>query len=431
MNKYFSRITLASAALSSFALAQSLYDIAPTDEDASESSPIQWLAGVSVGYDSNSAPLGSEIFGEEDSLFVSAFIQGSYAYVTPRTTLEAWARVGVTYYLDEVESTNLTGTSTNESDNLFPQISAGLNWTNRISERLRFSSRNYLAYSFDTDFDSPGTQDVRSGNYFRWSTDNSLGYRWTERLGTISGVRASGVIYDDIDGSDYNTYSFYNQFRYRVSPATVLTASYRYGITDRETGGDSNSHYITGGLEHRFSPNTVGVFRGGVQVFDPDNGSGSTAPYVEAALRSQVNEQFGLRSFVRYGIEGFNTTVYTHSAADLAAGNFEGTVFNERQTLRVGLQGNYQLSPKVALFAGGNVIYSSYDDAQSLAPGASSGPSSYDEIIYSVNAGLSYALTDNVSANASVNFTMSDPDGDAEVREYDRTRVTLGLTSTF
>ena len=114
----------------------------------------------------------------------------------------------------------------------------------------------------------------------------------------------------------------------RLSPATVVTAGYRYGFTNNDGGrGDANSHYLVGGVEHRISPTSAVVLRGGVQISDPDNGSSRTRPFFEGALRSRLTEQLNANVFVRYSNENYNRGLVNNDIVHR---------FEQNQTLRVG-----------------------------------------------------------------------------------------------
>ena len=47
------------------------------------------------------------------------------------------------------------------------------------------------------DYDGGIATDRRDGSYLRYSSDGSAGYRWTERLGTVAGVRTQTNGYAD------------------------------------------------------------------------------------------------------------------------------------------------------------------------------------------------------------------------------------------
>ena len=245
------------------ASAQSLYYVG---SEAQESLPLKWVVGADVIYDDNVNPG----FGaKEDSFGIQPYVGLSFVSMTPQTTWDVYARLGMIYYFDAPAGT----------DSANSESRAGINLTHRFNERLRFSSRNFVAYELEPDY-SYGYASSRSvGEYFFWSTDNSVGYRWTERFATYTGVLLNGTNYADISNNDRFTWQAYNQFRFQLSPQTVLTAAYRYGQT---TGDgftpDMTDQFITGGVEHRFSPNTIGIIDLGAQIHDVDGGVNTYQP---------------------------------------------------------------------------------------------------------------------------------------------------------
>jgi hypothetical protein len=56
-------------------------------------------------------------------------------------------------------------------------------------------------------------------------------------------------------------------------------------------------------------------------------------------------------------------------------------------------------------------------------------PESLDETIFNVNAGASFEVYENLYVTGSINFTESS--SDADIRDYKRTRVQLGVQSAF
>ena len=258
--------------------AQGLYYVG---DEAQESLPLKWVVGASLIYDDNVSPGYGE---KEDSFAFNPYVGVSFVSMTPQTTWDVYARLGLVYYFDEPTAEG--------SDEFNSQSRLGVNLTHRFNERLRFSSRNFVSYELEPDY-SYGYASSRSvGEYFFWQADNSLGYRWTERVATYTGLRLSGTSYAEVENNDRFTWELYNQFRYQLSPQTVLTADYRYGQTSGDGyASDSTDQYLLGGVEHRFSPNTIGIARVGAQFRDVDNGDSTTSPYVEFALNSQVNQQ--------------------------------------------------------------------------------------------------------------------------------------------
>jgi hypothetical protein len=143
--------------------------------------------------------------------------------------------LGLIYYFDAPDG----------MDDINSQSRAGVNLTHRFSERLRFSSRNFISYELEPDYSYGYASSRALGEYFYWQTDNSVGYRWTERFATYTGLRLTGTDYSDVDNNDRFTWELYNQFRYQLSPQTVLTADYRYGQTSGDgVSSDSTNQYL-------------------------------------------------------------------------------------------------------------------------------------------------------------------------------------------
>lgn len=387
------------------AFADSLYYVG---SEAQESLPLKWVVGLDASYDDNVVPGGS-LDGEE-SFSVNPYVGLSFVSITPQTTWDVYARLGVIYYFDEPEN----------GDDVYGQARTGINLTHRFDERLRFSSRNFIAYELEPDYSYGFASNRQAGEYLFWQTDNSIGYRWSERFATYTGFELSGLHYDDVDNQDRFTWTVYNQFRYQLTPQTVLTGDYRYSRTNAsDDASDSDDHYLLVGVEHRISPTTIVIARAGAQIHDVDGGENSTSPYVELAVNSQVNTQFSIRGFLRYGIEYYDTVQV------LDDGNLY--VFDEKKTLRLGVSGNYAISPTFSLFGGVDYIPSWFDEGRQV--GGPLTASSQDENLVNAYIGVALKLTDSVTASLTYNRT--DSDSDLVGRDYDRNRITVGVRAEF
>lgn len=400
---------LALAAIATGARADSLYYIADETQD---SMPLKWVLGMDVIWDDNVTPTIPFGPGADDEAFsINPYVGLAFVSNTPQTTWDIYARVGAIYYFDEPAAVG--------SDDLYEQARIGVNLVHRFSERLRFSSRNFLSYELEPDYSYGYANTRMTDPYFYWSTDNSVGYRWTERFATYTGINLTSLDYDNsIRNQDRFTWQVYNQFRYQLSPQSVLTFDYRYSETDADgVASDSTNQYLLAGIEHRFSPNTIGIVRAGAQLREMDaiGGEDSTSPYLEATLRSQVNDQFTVRAFARYGIEDWDTVFYPIE-------------YTERTVFRLGVSGEYALSPVVSLFGGLDYIPSDYDGARNVVTNLPMfvNPS---EDIFNAYIGLSYKITDYLYASASYNYTNSS--SDIPSRDYDRNRVSIGLRAEF
>lgn len=384
-----------------------LYNV-PNDTETSM--PIKWTVGFDVIWDDNTTPGG--VTDGDETFSVNPYVGFSFATVSPQTTLDVYARLGVIYYFDEP---NALG-----SDDTFGQSRIGVNLNHRFSERLRFTSRNYLSYELEPEYSYGFASNRQSSEYLYWQTDNSVGYRWTQRFGTYTGFQLTALDYDNVPNADRFTWTLYNQFRYQLSPQSVLTASYRYSETESDgVASNSTNQYLLVGLEHRFSPNTILILNTGAQLRDVEgvNGNNSTNPYLELAVRSQINTQFSIRGFARYGVEDYDSLVGIPTLAE----------YDERLTLRMGASGEYQISPSLSLFGGVNLIITSYESGN-FVPGGAPAPDA-DETLINAYIGASLKLTEYLYGTLTYNFTTSD--SDVANRDYDRNRVSVGLRAEF
>jgi predicted porin len=218
----------------------------------------------------------------------------------------------------------------------------------------------------------------------------------------------------------------YNQFRYQLAPQTVLTFDYRYSETNaNDIASDSTNHYILIGAEHRFSPNTIAIGRVGAQLREVDGpgGDDATEPYAELMFNTRVNEQFMIRSFLRYGMEDYDTVVVANGILGPAL-----TEFDTRSTLRIGVSGEYEISQMLSVFGGLDYIMSDFDDGRLAGTPAVYGGSPTEDLI-NAYVGLSFKFTQNLFGDISYNFT--DSSSDLPARDYDRNRVNVGFRAEF
>lgn len=377
--------------------------------------PLKWSIGLDATWDDNTSPGGA--FDGDETFSLNPYVGVSFVSVTPQTTLDVYARLGLIYYLDEPAG---------GADSEFTQSRVGVDLTHRFTERLRFTSRNFLAFELEPDYSYGYASSRQNTEYLYWQTDNSIGFRWSERFATYTGFQLEGLNYSELDNSDRLTWTLYNQFRYQLSPQSVLTATYRYSQTNGDgLASDSTNQFFLVGFEHRFSPNTVFVVSAGAQLreLDGSNSDSSTNPYVEMALNTQVNTQFSVGAFARYGAEDFDTVVNPKGFNPLYLAEY-----GQRLTLRVGVSAQYQISEKLSLFSGLDLITSSYEDGRRVSGPLLSAPD-LDETLINAYVGASLKFTDNLFGTLTYNFT--DSTSDASGRDYDRNRISVGLRAEF
>lgn len=335
-----------------------------------------------------------------------------FSSAAPQTTWDVMAKLGLLYYFDEPVAAG--------SDDSYGQMRAGFNLTHRFDERLRFVTRNFISYELEPDYSYGVATNRQSSEYVYWDIDNALGYRWTERLATYTGIKLTMLDYSETANSDRFTSMVYNQFRYVLSPQTVGTATIRYAqTTGAEQSSDSTDTYLLLGAEHRFSPSTILIGSAGAQFRQVDavNGKDSTSPYLELTLRSQVNQQLMVSGFARYGAEVYDTVVNLPLLAE----------YDSRLTLRLGTQATYQISEKLSLFSGIDLISASFENGRAVVGGAPQPDQS--ETLFNVYLGTSLKLTEYLVASLTYNFTTAD--SDLQNRSYDRNRISVGLQAEF
>lgn len=385
------------------ASAQGLYYLGT---EAQESLPLKWVVGTSVIYDDNVSPG----FGPQESSWgINPYVGLSFVSISPQTTWDIYVRLGMIYYADAPDG----------MDEVNPQSRLGVNLTHRFSERLRFSSRNFISYELEPDYSYGYASSRQTGAYFFWQTDDSLGFRWTERFATYTGIRVTGTDYQDVDNNNRLTWEVYTQGRYQLSPQTVLTLDYRYSQTSGDGAfTDTSDNYLLLGVEHRFNPTTVGLIRAGAQFHSVDGGDDSTSPFVEFALNSQINQQFNIRSYARYGIETYNNIQFL---------NGQTVEFDDQQVLRIGVSAEYAISPMFSVFGGIDYIPTSYAGGEVVNGGGSVDDQSSD--IFNAYIGLSVKFNDYLTGTASYNYT--DSNSDFAGGTYDRNRISIGLSAEF
>ena len=79
------------------ASAQGLYYIGT---EAQESIPLKWVVGANVIYDDNVSPGYSS---ERKFVGLNPYVGLSFVSITPQTTWDVYARLGLIYYLDAPE----------------------------------------------------------------------------------------------------------------------------------------------------------------------------------------------------------------------------------------------------------------------------------------------------------------------------------------
>ena len=379
-------LLFASAFVTSFAsAAEGLYNVGT---EAQNSVPIKWSVGASFTYDDNVNPGATK----DSAVSLNPFVGSSFISITPQTTWDVYGRLGCVYYIDKPSS---------QVDDIYAQARTTVNLTHRFDERLRLSSRNAVSYELEPDYSYGVATSRVSGAYLFWATDNSLGYRWSERVATYTGISLTGLDYGGTKYQDQNrfTWEAYNQFRYQLTPERcVLTFDYRY----------------------RFSPTAILVTRAGLQLRQVNSGSNSGDPYAEMALDSRLSQDFTLRGFLRYSIESYDTV------QQIGSGAYD---FNKRQTLRVGLSADYKISSMLSVFSGLDYIPAQFDKGVLVGGTGPTSAGGLSQHLFNASVGFSVKLIERFYGTVSYNYTESV--SDIKYASYDRNRISIGLNYQF
>jgi hypothetical protein len=388
--------------------AQSLYNIG---QEALETIPLTWSAGLVTTWDNNVTPvIGQGQPGFEDSAWsVTPYVQANFTNIDPQTTTNFYARVGMNYFLDDLEAIN--------ADQEVPNARLGFDWNHSATSRLRFSSRNLFSYEMEPEFALGIPNDRQAEPYFFYSSDNSVGYRWTERVGSYSGFGFTGFLANTAF-TDRKSWYLYHQMRYQYNQRTVLTAQYRYARWSGDFQGNSTNHFVTAGVEHRVSQNSIFLGNAGVQFREVEGFDNSTAPFIEASFNTRLNSRLQARGFVRYSTEDFSTI------QPLGDNIFQ---YNEQQVLRLGVSTDYRLTNRVTTFGGVDWINTAFDGGTQIGGTLTDSGSSTD--LYNVFVGLRTQIIDGMTTDLTINYT--DSVSDFEFNEYERIRVSVGLNYNF
>ena len=391
--------------------AQSLYDIG---EDSQESFPLEWVAGADIIYDDNVLP-GADT--KDASFAINPSIALATRATTPQTVWDIKGCLGFIYYFDKPIGAG------GEDINSQSRLTADL--LHNFSERIRFVNHSLVAYELEPAYSYGYATSRVLGAYTTWSTDNAVGYRFTERVGTYFGCKVTNTTYTDAEDNDRFNWELYTQFRYQLSPQTVLTPEYRFSQLEANgVASDSTNHYLTFGAEREFSSTLKGVFAAGVQYREVDQGTSSSSPYLQLAINAQVNKDFTVRAFTRYGIEAYDTVL---TDPDPAIGLVE---FDDKKTLRIGLSSDYVISPSLSLKGGLDYTPSSFEKGRSVAEPAYNGSISdaYENLL-NAYVGLNFKINEIFSINSYYTYTNSS--SDVSDRSYDRNRISVGASAKF
>jgi len=380
--------------------AQGLVGIQNYSGDFQGDEPLTWSLTTRGGYDHLDYNLSAPGFESFESYYAQGGLGMTYTDADPTTSWSTAIDLGAVYYFDNIP----------RYDDTFYNARIAFNIAHQISERLKISNNFYLTYEAQPNIAQGGTTTLFNGQYLYGFNNFNVSYAWSQRFSTTTSYTIDGISYEDdfvSDAENRLSHLIAQQFSYAATRKTSLTAEYRYRTTRFNTAQnrDFDSHFALAGIDHAWSERLTGSFRAGAEFYKSDRAS-NTAPYAEVAMNYSLDRRTQVRWFGASGYDG----------AELA-------LYESRYSLRTGVNATHQLTKKIGLYGGAQYAYSDFDG------GGSKTVADVAEHTLLLSAGVSYQLLENLTVDASYNYSVLSSDDAA--REFTRNNVSLGLTATF
>ena len=396
-NKFAILAIFGSAAFATTSQAQGLLGIGAVDEDFESGLPFTTTVSVDFGWDDN--PSASS-FGEDEAAYTRAGIDVGYATGNRRTNARLGGSFSTLYYFDEIEGAG---------EDTFYNAKVSLDVRHRVNRRMMLGNNTYLTYEVEPDHAIGASTSRRTDNYLYGYNSAWMSYAWDRRFSTVTRYTLTGVQYDESDvgaSKDRLSHTFSQEGRYLLNRLTTLVGEYRFASTDYESNvRDYLAHYVLAGVDHQFSRDMTGTVRAGANWRDSDAYGTDATPYGEFALRYRASKVSNFHWITRIGNED----------SELAS-------FQRRFSYRSSLSYNRELSSRLRTNAGVTYVHNQFELDEA-------GAGDVDEDLISLSLGLSYRLVSNVDLNAGYYFTTVSSDN--AFREYDRNRVSIGISATF
>ena len=355
---------------------------------------IRMSVDASAGYDDNTYETPDN---EQASFFTTLGAQVDVSLGDTRTSLDLYLGGSATWYPDR------------DDQDADYSVRFGAHAFHNLSEKFDLFADIDVAYQVEPDYGDVFTSNRRNGDYFLTNLSGGVKSQWTERFSTTTTFNYVNVSYvDDSFGDFYNRneYGFSNAFSFSLKPSTNLVAEYRFRLYDQEDDTrDATSNYLLVGMDQEFSERLKANFRTGVEFRDFDDIGLQTAPYFESTVTYLGPNQSSISWISRIGYEVSDTIDY-----------------DERFTYRTGFSWIQGLTARLRSDVGLYYQHNTYSGNEDSA-------ADFDEDVFSVNAGLIFAVNRHLQLNT--NYSYSTVKSDDFFREYDRNVVSAGLKLLF
>lgn len=399
---YLSLLTV--GLISTHAYGQSLYSLAgPIGLE--ESLPLKWTFSVAGGYDDN---VNATHANQQESAFISTDIGASLANYDAMTQYAFSVKIGGIFYLKDLEG------NTNQS---LSNSSLSANLSHSFDQTLRYNGAVSLAWQPEPNYANGIANSRRDGEYFYAYLSSSVSKAWTTRYSTTAGMNMSTLQYQEesaeIDNRDYLNLNFDN--RYKWTERLAVSLNWRGSYCERQYGNDELSNFLLFGAEYAVAQYTSATLRVGPQFKKVQSYDTKTYPSMEFGLNHRVSDRFSLGAFIRYSNEATNTYLPTTGAS-----------YYSNETWRLGIDSTMQLTHRVRLNAGVNLISSDYSRPST---GATKDTTT---LTFNATCGVNFMLTNVLSLSAHYAYTNGSYSGyDYVMPSYNRNVFSFGLNYSF
>lgn len=389
-------VTLAVGLSVSVSKGQGLLSIG-ANKDYEDKIPFSVTLASSIGWDSN---MNAGSIHEQESAYWQNGVSLVYSTGDKRNHLNLGAHYSNIWYMDAAPFT----------EDIYHNARFTLDYVTEVSPRLVVSDSFYLAYETEPDYLIGASTNRRTNQYLYGYNNLSVSYAWAPRFSTVSGYTITGIWYEeDVNQTmDRLEHILSQQFRYSVSPITTATLDYRFKVADYDNnpGGDYLAHYLLAGVDHSFSPLLASSLRIGAEFRDYDGDLGSeTRPYLEGALNYRAGKHTILRWYHFLGMDD----------SDLVG-------FASGYSYKTGLSVQHQITDRLSGNLGLHYLHQAFEDSPYGLP-------DQDDDTFAGSAGVDYRLWRNIGLNATYWYT--NVNSDNIYREYERHRISFGVTATF
>ncbi|MEM9478530.1 MAG: outer membrane beta-barrel protein [Verrucomicrobiota bacterium] len=389
-------LILSALSIGSGANAQGLVGFAG-DDDFYSALPFTTSLGVDFGWDSN--PGATSLGDAQDTAFVRGGADLAWGGGSRTTPIRIAGSLSGLYYFDEVERLD---------EEFFWNTRLSVNISHSVNRRLTVGSNSFISYEIEPDYAVGFSLQNRSGQYLYGYNSFWATYQLSRRLNAVTRYEISGILYDEgeFNSEDRFVQTIREELRFKWTRLTTLIGEYRFSNTHfSESNRDSDSHFFLIGADRNLSRQLTSHYRVGAQI-RRDTFGDSERPYAELAYRYQLAEKTSL-----------------HFANRLSLEESEIAGFRERYTWRSVLSVRHQITARLNGNASLVYLHNEFSGSTSFTR-----PDRSEDLV-SGTLGLSYLVLSNLSVNANYSFTSVHSDD--EFREYDRHRVSLGMSTTF